>query len=115
MMETKAALAALTALSHETRLMIFRSLMTEGPNGMSAGDLARQLDVIPPTLSFHLKELDRAGLIRSWRRQRNVFYAVDIEGMRRLLTFLTQDCCHGHPEICGDVNIADVFCAEDER
>ena len=38
---------------------------------------------------------------------------VDIEGMRRLLTFLTQDCCHGHPEICGDVNIADVFCAED--
>jgi DNA-binding transcriptional ArsR family regulator len=113
-MKTKAVLAALTALSHETRLTIFRSLMTEGPNGLSAGDLARQLDVIPPTLSFHLKELDRAGLLRSWRRRRNVFYAVDIEGMRRLLTFLTQDCCHGHPEICGDLNIADVFCAKTE-
>ena len=68
-MEAKTALAALTALSHETLLTIFRSLMTEGPNGLSAGDLARQLDVIPPTLSFHLKELDRTGLLRSWRRQ----------------------------------------------
>lgn len=114
-METKAALAALTALSHETRLTIFRTLMTEGPNGLSAGGLARQLDVIPPTLSFHLKELDRAGLLRSWRRKRNVFYAVDIEGMRRLLTFLTQDCCHGHPEICGDMSIADTFCTKDQR
>lgn len=110
-METKQALLALTALSHETRLTIFRSLIAEGPNGMSAGDLARRLDVIPPTLSFHLKEMDRAGLLRSWRRQRNVYYAVDIEGMRRLLTFLTQDCCQGHPEICGDLNVAGAFCA----
>lgn len=81
---------------------------------MAAGDLAKQLDVIPPTMSFHLKELDRAGLLRSWRRQRNIYYAVNIEGMRQLLTFMTQDCCQGHPEICGDLHLGPTLCAESE-
>ena len=105
-MEEKQALAALTALSHQTRLRVLRRLIAEGPSGLSAGEIGEALEVIAPTLSFHLKELDRAGLLRSWRRQRQVFYAVDIEGMRRLLTFLTEDCCNGHPEICGDLGAA---------
>jgi len=113
-METNDALAALAALSHETRLTIFRALIARGPNGMAAGDLAKLLNVMPPTLSFHLKELDRAGLLRSWRRQRNVYYAVDIEGTRRLLTFLTQDCCQGRPELCGGLVFPREFCKPQE-
>jgi DNA-binding transcriptional ArsR family regulator len=102
-MEEKAALAALAALAHETRLAVFRLLVTAGPSGLPAGDIAERVGVVASTLSFHLKELDRAGLLRSWRRQRQVFYAADFEGTRRLLTFLTRDCCQGHPEICGDL------------
>src|SRR6266545_3889357 len=45
--------------------------------------------------------LERAGLLRSWRIERHIYYAVDIEGTRRLVAFLTEDCCRGHPEICG--------------
>lgn len=110
-METPEAVLALTALAHETRLTIFQCLIAEGPNGMAAGDLAKRLNVIPATLSFHLKELDRAGLLRSWRRKRHVYYAVSIEGMRQLLTYLTRDCCQGHPEICGDLMRSSDLCA----
>ena len=93
----------LAALAHETRLAVFRLLVTAGPSGLPAGEIAERLGVVASTLSFHLKELDRAGLLRSWRRQRQIFYAADYEGTRALLTFLTRDCCQGHPEICGDL------------
>lgn len=102
-MEEKQALAALAALANETRLAVFRLLVAQGPSGLSAGDVAGHVKVPASTLSFHLKELDRGGLVRSWRRQRQIFYAADYEGTRRLLGFLTRDCCQGRPEICGDL------------
>ena len=81
-----------------------------GPNGLPAGDIAERVGVPPSTLSFHLKELDRAGLARSWRVQRQIRYAADYEGLRRLLAFLTADCCNGHPEICGGLIEAVAAC-----
>ncbi len=32
---------------------------------------------------------------------RYVRYAVHFDGMRKLLTYLTEDCCRGRPELCG--------------
>ena len=100
-MEVKEAVISLAAMAQETRLGVLRLLVQAGPNGLSAGDIAERVGVPPSTLSFHLKELDRAGLARSWRVQRQIRYAADYEGLRRLLAFLTADCCNGHPEICG--------------
>ncbi|MCL6609355.1 MAG: metalloregulator ArsR/SmtB family transcription factor [Geminicoccaceae bacterium] len=100
-MDETRALPALQALAQETRLAIFRLLVAAGPSGLPAGAIAERLEVPPSTLSFHLKELDRSGLVRSWRRSRQIFYAAEFETMRRLLSFLTEDCCGGHPEICG--------------
>jgi DNA-binding transcriptional ArsR family regulator len=100
-MEEKKAIAALAALAQEHRLTVFRLLVQKGPRGLSAGDIADKVGVPPSTLSHHLAHLERAGLLRSWRVQRNIFYAVDVEGTRRLIAFLTEDCCQGHPEICG--------------
>lgn len=99
-MEIKHALAALAALAHATRLDVFRLLVRQGPIGLPAGEIARRLDVAPSTLSAHLGQLERAGLVRTWRRRRHIFYAVDVQGMRDLLLFLTEDCCGGHPELC---------------
>ena len=109
-MEDKQAIGALSALAQEHRLAVFRLLVREGTNGLSAGQVADRLGVPPSTLSHHLAHLERAGLLRSWRVQRNVFYAVDVEGTRRLVVFLTEDCCQGHPEICGYRN--EEFCHE---
>ena len=100
-MPPKGAIAAFAALGQEHRLAVFRMLMAEGPSGLTAGDIAQRLGLPASSLSAHLATLERASLLRSWRVQRNIFYAVDVEGTRELVAFLTQDCCRGHPEICG--------------
>jgi DNA-binding transcriptional ArsR family regulator len=103
---------AFAALAHDTRLAVVRLLMQQGPNGLPAGEIAARVGVQASTLSFHLRELERAGLLTSWRRQRQVLYAADYEGFRRLLAFLTEDCCQGHPEICSGLLQAATACAE---
>ncbi|HXF53306.1 MAG TPA: metalloregulator ArsR/SmtB family transcription factor [Hyphomicrobiaceae bacterium] len=101
-MEEGDVIAALAALAHKHRLGIFRLLVRRGPSGMPAGEVAARAGISPTNTSFHLKELDRAGLVRATRHGRFVRYAVDVDGMRRLLTFLTEDCCQGQPELCGE-------------
>ena len=98
--ESKKALEALTALSHETRLSVFRLLVATSPSGLSAGSIADELDVLPNTLSTHLGHLSRAGLVVPTRVGRSILYAADYEGMRELMAFLLRDCCGGKPEIC---------------
>jgi DNA-binding transcriptional ArsR family regulator len=105
-MEEKQALSALAALAHETRLSVFRLLVQQGPSGRPAGEIAQRLGVAPATLSFHLKELERGGLISARRRHRQILYATDYAGTRELLDFLMRDCCQGHPEICGTMDAA---------
>jgi ArsR family transcriptional regulator, arsenate/arsenite/antimonite-responsive transcriptional repressor len=100
-MEHLDAVKALAALAHEHRLAIFRRLVAVGPSGLNAGEIARRAGIGATSVSFHMKELDRAGLVRSWRDGRFVRYAVHIEGMRQLLSFLTEECCDGDPELCG--------------
>jgi DNA-binding transcriptional ArsR family regulator len=99
-MEIKTAVPALAALAQETRLTIYRLLVEAGPNGVSAGRIGETLAVPAATLSFHLKELSRAGLIRSRQEKQFIFYAVDFERMAELMTFLTQNCCRGMPQKC---------------
>ena len=99
-MEIKAAVAALAALAQETRLAIFRLLIEAGPEGVAAGRIGEMLKVPGATMSFHLKELVRAGLVSSRQEKQFIFYAVDFERMAELMTFLTQNCCHGMPQEC---------------
>jgi ArsR family transcriptional regulator len=107
-MDSAEAIEAFGALAQETRLAVFRLLLWEGPEGLPAGVIAKRLGVQPSTLSGHLGVLTRAKLLRTWREQRQIFYAGDIEGTRRLLQFLTEDCCHGRPEICRGLDVRDV-------
>jgi ArsR family transcriptional regulator len=92
-METATAIAALGALAQETRLAIFRLLVEHAPDGLPAGAVAQHLDVAPASLSFHFKELARAGLVRARPQGRFVYYAADIATMNRLIGYLTEDCC----------------------
>lgn len=99
-MELSAAVAALSALAQESRLKTFLLLVRKGPDGMAAGDISNELDIPAATLSFHLKELTRAGLLQSRRDGRSVRYALHVAGMQSFLRFLSKDCCQGHPELC---------------
>jgi DNA-binding transcriptional ArsR family regulator len=99
-MEYPDALAALAALAQETRLLIFRRLVRAGRAGENAGSIASALRIPAPTLSFHLKELEHAGLITQRRESRSLIYSASFDGMRNLLAYLMDDCCAGNPEIC---------------
>jgi DNA-binding transcriptional ArsR family regulator len=99
-MEITAAVTALAALAQETRLAIYRLLVEVGPDGVSAGQIGETLAVPGATLSFHLKELARAGLVSSRQERQFIYYAVDFERMAELMTFLTQNCCKGMPQKC---------------
>lgn len=99
-MEERQALASFGALSQETRLQIVRMLVVAGPDGMSAGSIAERLEVSPSNVSFHLKELDRAGLIAQQREARSIIYTANYEALSGLVRFLMEDCCSGHPEVC---------------
>lgn len=101
-MDEKQIVAALAALAQEHRLRIFRLLVAHGPSGMPAGEIADRIGIGATNMSFHLKELDRAGLLRATRQGRFIRYAVHVDGMRELLTYLTEQCCQGRPELCGD-------------
>jgi ArsR family transcriptional regulator, arsenate/arsenite/antimonite-responsive transcriptional repressor len=94
------AVEALSALAHGHRLVVFRLLVRAGSDGLPAGEIAREVGVLPNTLSTHLTILGHAGLIRSRREGRSIIYAADYDGMRNLLGFLVADCCAGRPEIC---------------
>jgi protein-tyrosine-phosphatase/DNA-binding transcriptional ArsR family regulator len=97
------AATAFAALSQESRLDLMRLLIAEGANGLPAGDLSLRLGLPPSTLSFHLSALERAGLTQSTRHGRQIVHAVRLAGLRRLLAFLTETCCGGRPELCGDI------------
>ena len=102
-MEPSEAAAAFAALSVATRLNLLRLLMAHGATGLPAGDLAARLGLPASTTSFHLAALERAGLTQSTRQGRQIIHAVRIAGLRRLLAFLTESCCGGRPELCGDI------------
>ena len=99
-METKSAVASLSALAHEGRLATFRLLVQAGPDGLAAGEISRRLGVLPNSLSPNLNVLSHAGLITSRREGRSIIYTAHYDAMRTLLAFLMEDCCAGSPEIC---------------
>jgi ArsR family transcriptional regulator, arsenate/arsenite/antimonite-responsive transcriptional repressor len=89
------------ALAHDLRLAVFRLLISVVPEGLPAGQIAQRLAVPASTLSTHLAQLERARLLKSWREQQRILYAVNTEGTRSLVEFLVNDCCAGQPELCG--------------
>jgi ArsR family transcriptional regulator len=92
-MKAKDAIESLAALAQESRLSIFRMLVKRGPEGYTPSQLGERLDVSSPTLSFHLKELQHAGLIEVRRDGRFLFYRPNFTHMNQLIGFLTENCC----------------------
>jgi ArsR family transcriptional regulator, arsenate/arsenite/antimonite-responsive transcriptional repressor len=102
-MKDSMVISALSALAQESRLALYRLLVKRGRDGYTPTQLAVKLEIAAPTLSFHLKELERTGLIDVRREGRFLFYSPNFEHMNELVRFLTDNCC----------SLADVACARE--
>jgi ArsR family transcriptional regulator, arsenate/arsenite/antimonite-responsive transcriptional repressor len=92
-MRTPDVIEALGGLAHEHRLAIYRLLVQRGPEGLSAGSIGQRVGLLPSSLTFHLQNLRRAGLITQRRESRQLFYSVDFSVMNGLVGYLTENCC----------------------
>src|SRR3954466_9171232 len=101
-MDQNKAVASLGALAQDTRLGLFRLLVTAGPAGLPAGTIAERLGVAPSSLSFHLQQLLHAGLVTQRRLGRQLIYAAEYGTMDALLAYLTENCC-GRGQSCAPV------------
>ncbi|WP_299508516.1 helix-turn-helix transcriptional regulator [uncultured Roseobacter sp.] len=86
-------------LSNADRLSVIRALVEVGPDGMSAGDIARQIGASPSRASFHLNALSEAGFLTKERQSRSQNYRIDFNKIGQLVTFLMDDCCKGNAEL----------------
>lgn len=87
------------ALANPNRLQIFLRLATCCPMGTKCdseaavqrcvGELGQDLEIDPSTVSHHLKELRRAGLIRVARRGKHILCWVDRETVLAAANLLT--------------------------
>jgi DNA-binding transcriptional ArsR family regulator len=100
-MKTLQVIDALGALAHEHRLAIFRLLVERGPEGLSAGRIADRVGLVPSSLTFHLQNLQRAGLITQQRISRQLIYSADFDAMNGLIGYLTENCCSQSDGECG--------------
>ncbi len=94
-MEENDIIKALSALSHASRLRVFRALVVAGPAGLTPSQLCEQLEIPAATMSFHLKELSNAGLVEPVRDGRNLIYSAQFEHMNGVMAYLTENCCAG--------------------
>jgi DNA-binding transcriptional ArsR family regulator len=102
-MKIELAVEALAALAQETRLSIFRLLVQAGKEGMAAGVLGEKLAIPPATLSFHLKTLTHAKLVKSRTEGRFVIYTANYTEMDKLIAYLTEHCCAGDATQCAPI------------
>jgi ArsR family transcriptional regulator, arsenate/arsenite/antimonite-responsive transcriptional repressor len=98
------ALRVLRALADESRLDVFKCLLRQGPIGLRTADISNQTQIAPPMLGRHLAELEDAGLAVSWAGRD--YHSLNLEGLRRLVVFLTEDCCDGNRELCRSLRLA---------
>jgi len=102
-MEKNTATTIFESLSSGVRLDVFRLLVRKGEEGIVAGEIATTLDIPPTNLSFHLKALTQSRLLTVQQEGRFQRYRANIPLMLELISYLTEECCAGHPEQCVDV------------
>lgn len=99
-MDTPRALSLLDSLSSPVRLDLFRLLVRCSPGGLVAGEIATRLGIAANAASFHLKNLQQAGLVDVVAEGRFQRYRARLDAISALIGFLTAECCQGQPDGC---------------
>lgn len=82
----------LKAIADPVRVKIVSYLFSSAAGEEISGDLAAVLGLTESTVSHHLSQLRRAGLVESDRRGMNVFHRVRPEALQALCVVLDPNC-----------------------
>lgn len=80
-------------LGNENRIKIFQLLVTYAETGLKAGEISTQLNIPTSTTSFHLSNMEKAGILNLRKDGRFWIYFVDINNVKDIISELTKDCC----------------------
>ena len=81
----------LKALADPARLRLVAFMLHQPNREACTCDLAPAVGLTEPTVSHHLKTLQKAGLVSKERRGMNVHYAVDVEAIHSLAIAIRLD------------------------
>ena len=97
--ELETAASTFAALGSEQRLMVLRTLVRAGPDGLRIGTLGQRCGVTGSTLTHHMKILSQAGLVTQKKKGRSIICAaVAFKELRQLSLFLLRECCADAPD-----------------
>ncbi|VAV87058.1 Arsenate reductase thioredoxin-coupled, LMWP family [hydrothermal vent metagenome] len=94
------ALLCFAALSHPSRLAIFRAVLAQTPDSLAAGQIGEQLGIAASTLSGHLAKLRQSGLIEVTRQGTSLQYRARQTSIADFVSYITDTCCQQNPDIC---------------
>ena len=83
----------LKALADPVRIKLVSILLTADDGEVCTCDLATGVDLAESTVSHHLGQLRKAGMVESERRGMNVFYRARAESLEALRMVLDPNCC----------------------
>lgn len=83
----------LKALADPVRVKLVSLLFSSDAGEVCSCDLAVAVELSESTVSHHLSQLRRAGLVESERRGMNVYHRPRRESLVALCTVLDPDCC----------------------
>lgn len=92
-MDLQTSIKAFRALAQETRLNILKELIKNGKDGLCPCHLMENLTLTSANLSFHLKELENAGLVKKEKKGKFIHYRAQCDFIKSLGDSLIEDCC----------------------
>ncbi|MBM7458922.1 Rv2640c family ArsR-like transcriptional regulator [Rhodococcus coprophilus] len=83
----------LKALADPTRIQLMSILLTDPAGEVCTCDLATAVDLSESTVSHHLGQLRKAGMVESTRNGMNVHHRVRTDALEALRVVLDPNCC----------------------
>ncbi|WDE08867.1 helix-turn-helix transcriptional regulator [Thalassomonas viridans] len=92
-MEIEVIAKALKELGHPKRLSIFKRLVKCGFQGLTVGQLQKELNIPGSTLSHHISSLVSADLVKQRREGTTLYCVANYKQLTQVTSFLQEECC----------------------
>ncbi len=92
-MDSQRTAATFSALAHRSRVDVFKCLLAHHPTGLKARRLSRETGLAPSTLSHHLREMEKGGVIKREARGQSTITSLNLEALTQIASGLMKLCC----------------------